>query len=105
MVSATDTSRHIKSVILCLPALKTNASCRCYKYSSVGFTVFGVYLLGKHVFQHIIERRRHWEVRKRYVSLLCTIYHCFYCWCSNSSVRGMGLMDLFKDSNAKQGAE
>ncbi|KAI8522832.1 hypothetical protein RHMOL_Rhmol13G0027300 [Rhododendron molle] len=38
---------------------------RCYKYSSVGFTVFGAYLLGKHVFQHIIEGRRHWEVRKR----------------------------------------
>ncbi|KAH7838424.1 hypothetical protein Vadar_026234 [Vaccinium darrowii] len=38
---------------------------RYYKYSSMGFTVFGVYLLAKHVFQHIIERRRHLEVRKR----------------------------------------
>ncbi|KAL3827906.1 hypothetical protein ACJIZ3_016708 [Penstemon smallii] len=38
---------------------------RWYKYASVGFTVFGVYLLAKNAFQYIMERRRHWEMRKR----------------------------------------
>ncbi|KAI5680334.1 hypothetical protein M9H77_01561 [Catharanthus roseus] len=38
---------------------------RWYKYASVGFTVFGIYLIAKHAFHHILERRRHWELRKR----------------------------------------
>nr|GMD66812.1 E3 ubiquitin-protein ligase SP1 [Ipomoea batatas] len=38
---------------------------RWYKYASMGFTVVGVYLLVKHAFQYIMERRRHWELRKR----------------------------------------
>ncbi|KAA8550905.1 hypothetical protein F0562_002589 [Nyssa sinensis] len=38
---------------------------RWYKYASVGFTVFGVFLLAKHAFQYIMERRRHWELRRR----------------------------------------
>ncbi|GFZ04674.1 E3 Ubiquitin ligase family protein [Actinidia rufa] len=38
---------------------------RCYKYASVGFTLFGVYLLAKHAFQYVMDRRRHWELRKR----------------------------------------
>ncbi|XP_019161419.1 PREDICTED: E3 ubiquitin-protein ligase SP1 isoform X2 [Ipomoea nil] len=38
---------------------------RWYKYASMGFTVVGVYLLVKHAFQYITERRRHWELRKR----------------------------------------
>ncbi|KAK2990531.1 hypothetical protein RJ640_019811 [Escallonia rubra] len=38
---------------------------RWYKYASLGFTVFGFYLIAKHAFQYIMERRRHWELRKR----------------------------------------
>lgn len=38
---------------------------RLYRYASVGLTVFGVYLLAKHAFQYIMERKRHWEIRKR----------------------------------------
>lgn len=38
---------------------------RLYRYASAGFTVFGVYLLAKHAFQCIMERRRYWEIRKR----------------------------------------
>ncbi|KAL3647912.1 Subtilisin-like protease 1 [Castilleja foliolosa] len=38
---------------------------RLYKYASTGFTVFGVYLLAKHAVQFFMERRRHWEMRKR----------------------------------------
>ncbi|KAL7172302.1 hypothetical protein ACSBR2_031905 [Camellia fascicularis] len=38
---------------------------RWYKVASVGFTVFGVYLLAKHAFHYIMERRRYWEMRKR----------------------------------------
>lgn len=38
---------------------------RWYKYASMGFTVFGVYLIAKHAFHYIMERRRHWELRKR----------------------------------------
>ncbi|KAL2535612.1 E3 Ubiquitin ligase family protein [Forsythia ovata] len=38
---------------------------RLYKYASMGFTVFGVYLLAKHAFQYVMERKRHWEMRKR----------------------------------------
>ncbi|KAL3517538.1 hypothetical protein ACH5RR_020127 [Cinchona calisaya] len=38
---------------------------RWYRYASMGFTVFGVYLIAKHAFQYVMERRRHWELRKR----------------------------------------
>ncbi|XP_047334937.1 E3 ubiquitin-protein ligase SP1 isoform X2 [Impatiens glandulifera] len=38
---------------------------RWYRYASVGFTIFGLYLLTKHAVQYIMERRRHWELRKR----------------------------------------
>lgn len=38
---------------------------RWYKFASLGFTAFGVYLIAKHAFQYIMERRRHWELRKR----------------------------------------
>lgn len=38
---------------------------RWYRYASVGFTIFGLYLLTKHAVQYILERRRHWEMRKR----------------------------------------
>ncbi|KAL8548425.1 hypothetical protein ACS0TY_007656 [Phlomoides rotata] len=38
---------------------------RLYKYASVGLTAFGVYLLAKNAVQFILERRRHWEMRKR----------------------------------------
>jgi len=38
---------------------------RWYKYASMGFTLVGTYLLAKHAFQYIMERRRHWELRKR----------------------------------------
>ncbi|XP_057964837.1 E3 ubiquitin-protein ligase SP1 [Malania oleifera] len=38
---------------------------RWYKYASLGFTVFGFYLIAKHAIQNIMERRRRWELRKR----------------------------------------
>ncbi|CAK9175852.1 unnamed protein product [Ilex paraguariensis] len=38
---------------------------RWYKYASLGLTVFGVYLIAKNAFQYFMERRRHWELRKR----------------------------------------
>ncbi|CAH9102848.1 unnamed protein product [Cuscuta europaea] len=38
---------------------------RWYKYASMGFTVFGVYLLAKHAFQYIMGRRRRLEYRNR----------------------------------------
>lgn len=38
---------------------------RWYKCASMGFTAFGVFLLVKHAFQFIMERRRHLEMRKR----------------------------------------
>ncbi|XP_027116012.1 E3 ubiquitin-protein ligase SP1 isoform X2 [Coffea arabica] len=38
---------------------------RWYRYASMGFTVFGVYLIAKHAFQYIMERKRHWELRRR----------------------------------------
>ncbi|XP_073300296.1 E3 ubiquitin-protein ligase SP1 isoform X1 [Primulina huaijiensis] len=38
---------------------------RWYKCASLGLTVFGVYLIAKHAFQYFMERRRHWEMRKR----------------------------------------
>ncbi|XP_070003777.1 E3 ubiquitin-protein ligase SP1 isoform X1 [Nicotiana sylvestris] len=38
---------------------------RWYKYASMGFTVFGVYLLLKHAFRYMMERKRHWEYRRR----------------------------------------
>lgn len=40
-------------------------SFRLYKYASVGFTAFGLYLLAKHAFQYIMDRRCQWEMRKR----------------------------------------
>ncbi|KAI3863814.1 hypothetical protein MKW98_031406 [Papaver atlanticum] len=38
---------------------------RVYKYASMGFTVFGVYLLAKHAIQYILQRRRRWDLQKR----------------------------------------
>ncbi|CAI9107920.1 OLC1v1007403C1 [Oldenlandia corymbosa var. corymbosa] len=38
---------------------------RWYRFASMGFTVFGVYLIAKRAFQYIMERRRHSELRKR----------------------------------------
>ncbi|KAF3634039.1 putative mitochondrial ubiquitin ligase activator of nfkb 1-A-like isoform 2 [Capsicum annuum] len=38
---------------------------RWYKYASVGFTAVGVYLLVKHTFHYVMERKRHWELRRR----------------------------------------
>lgn len=38
---------------------------RLYQYASVGFTVFGVYLLAKQAVQYILERRRRWDLQKR----------------------------------------
>ncbi|KAG9157005.1 hypothetical protein Leryth_009042 [Lithospermum erythrorhizon] len=38
---------------------------RWYKYASVGFTLFGAYLIARHAFQYIMERKRHWEMRRR----------------------------------------
>nr|DAD19373.1 TPA_asm: hypothetical protein HUJ06_020836 [Nelumbo nucifera] len=38
---------------------------RWYKYASMGFTVFGVYLIAKHAIQYIMERRRRWDLQRR----------------------------------------
>lgn len=38
---------------------------RWYKFASLGFTVFGVYLIAKHAVGLILERRRRWELHKR----------------------------------------
>ncbi|MQL72445.1 hypothetical protein Taro_004748 [Colocasia esculenta] len=38
---------------------------RWYKCASLGFTVFGIYLLAKHTVQCLLERRRRWELQKR----------------------------------------
>lgn len=54
-----------------------DASCRLYKYASMGLTLFGAYLLAKHAFQYVMERRRHWELRKRYC--FTGVYHYYCC--------------------------
>ncbi|GAB4829772.1 Subtilisin-like protease 1 [Ancistrocladus abbreviatus] len=38
---------------------------RWYKYASLGFTLFGFYLITKHAVGFILERRRRWELQKR----------------------------------------
>ncbi|XP_076912974.1 E3 ubiquitin-protein ligase SP1-like isoform X2 [Bidens hawaiensis] len=38
---------------------------RWYRYASIGFAAFGFYLIAKQAFQYIMERRRHWEMKKR----------------------------------------
>ncbi|KAJ8527259.1 hypothetical protein K7X08_029736 [Anisodus acutangulus] len=38
---------------------------RWYKYASMGFTAVGVYLLVKHTFHYVMERKRHLELRRR----------------------------------------
>nr|XP_043635843.1 E3 ubiquitin-protein ligase SP1 isoform X2 [Erigeron canadensis] len=38
---------------------------RWYKYASIGCAVFGAYLLAKHGIQYIMEKKRHWELKKR----------------------------------------
>ncbi|XP_021835149.1 E3 ubiquitin-protein ligase SP1 isoform X2 [Spinacia oleracea] len=38
---------------------------RLYKYASLGFTVFGVYLIAKHALGLFLEKRRRWELHKR----------------------------------------
>ncbi|CAL9774149.1 unnamed protein product [Musa acuminata subsp. burmannicoides] len=41
---------------------------RWYQFASMGFTVFGVFLLAKHALQYILERRRRRELQKRVLS-------------------------------------
>lgn len=38
---------------------------RWYKYASLGFTVFGFYLIAKHAIRYVMERRRRWELQRR----------------------------------------
>ncbi|KAL9239214.1 hypothetical protein vseg_013554 [Gypsophila vaccaria] len=38
---------------------------RWYKYASIGFSVFGVYLIAKHTLGLILEKRRRWELHQR----------------------------------------
>ena len=38
---------------------------RWYKFASLGFTIFGVYLMTTHAIRHIMERRRHHEWQRR----------------------------------------
>ncbi|XP_010418429.1 PREDICTED: E3 ubiquitin-protein ligase SP1 [Camelina sativa] len=38
---------------------------RWYKYASMGFTVFGVFLITKHVIDSVLERRRRRQLQKR----------------------------------------
>ncbi|KAK9756102.1 hypothetical protein RND81_01G073400 [Saponaria officinalis] len=38
---------------------------RWYKYASIGFSVFGIYLIAKHTLGLILERRRRWELHQR----------------------------------------
>ncbi|XP_061962327.1 E3 ubiquitin-protein ligase SP1 [Populus nigra] len=38
---------------------------RWYKYASLGLTVFGAFLITKHVIRYIMERRRRWELQSR----------------------------------------
>ncbi|KAJ0112910.1 hypothetical protein Patl1_01165 [Pistacia atlantica] len=42
---------------------------RWYKYASAGLTVFGVFLIAKRSIQYILERKRRWELQRRYVWL------------------------------------
>ncbi|OAY85734.1 Mitochondrial ubiquitin ligase activator of nfkb 1 [Ananas comosus] len=41
---------------------------RWYQFASMGFTVFGVFLLAKHALQYVLERRRRWELQKRVIA-------------------------------------
>lgn len=47
----------------------------------MGFTVIGVYLIAKHALGLILERRRRWELHKRYVarSICNQILQSIYC--------------------------
>ncbi|XP_074559237.1 E3 ubiquitin-protein ligase SP1-like [Curcuma longa] len=38
---------------------------RWYKIASTGFTIVGIFLLAKHALQHVLEKRRRWELQKR----------------------------------------
>ncbi|XP_022758157.1 E3 ubiquitin-protein ligase SP1-like isoform X2 [Durio zibethinus] len=38
---------------------------RWYKYASIGLTIFGVFLITKHVIHYVLERRRRRELRRR----------------------------------------
>ncbi|ONK61664.1 uncharacterized protein A4U43_C08F32300 [Asparagus officinalis] len=38
---------------------------RLYKYASMGFTVYGVYLLAKHAVQYVMDRKRRRDLQKR----------------------------------------
>ncbi|KAL4038733.1 hypothetical protein IC575_002357 [Cucumis melo] len=38
---------------------------RWYKYASMGLSIFGLYLVTKHIILYLMERRRRWELQKR----------------------------------------
>jgi len=38
---------------------------RWFKFASLGFTIFGVYLMKTHALRHIMERRRQREWKRR----------------------------------------
>lgn len=80
---------------LVFDVLNIDASYRWYKYASMGFTLVGAYLLAKHAFQYIMERRRHWELRKRYCFTGFFHYHC----CLHPFARNTRKCILFIKSN------
>lgn len=51
---------------------------RLYKYASMGLTVFGVFLITKHVIDFLLERRQRREIQKRYVKHL-SVYKANNC--------------------------
>ena len=49
---------------------------RWYKYASMGLTAFGVYLIAKHAIQYVMQRRRRWELQRRYFKVINTEIYC-----------------------------
>ncbi|KAG6527311.1 hypothetical protein ZIOFF_009410 [Zingiber officinale] len=55
-------------------SLIANLCNRWYQIASTGFTVVGIFLLTKHALQHVLEKRRCWELQKRVLAVARQAY-------------------------------
>ncbi|KAG6523066.1 hypothetical protein ZIOFF_012919 [Zingiber officinale] len=58
-----------KEVPWFLESLIADLCNRWYQITSPGFTVVGIFLLAKHAVQHVLEKRRCWELQKRVLTV------------------------------------
>lgn len=69
---------------------------RWYRYASMGFTVYGVYLLAKHAIQYFMERKRRRDLQKRVLAAAAERQG------QNDAVGATGISDKGTDNSKRE---